>query len=192
MRERHWIMLLITLLVFAGNIVLSKSRKPFLNKLYGYTSALTGLSGIIGLALVRPALKRRLKKVQEEGILDEDRVNWLLGRFNLFAKCVLIVIAVAALVLILLLLVNRLRYSRRFHREYTAVVCWVMPGLILLALGFGFFSLDKRFDVASYMLTYSWFGNFALYILLAAKYHAGQLGKKWSEPSAEGEQPQRR
>ncbi len=147
------------LLLVILNFCISFGNRSIMKKGYIIVSSILAASGIVGAIVIRPLLVLRLERNLESGRLGNDFIVWALGKFDLIATATIITTCVIVILCIL--------YTYRKKGDGLNCSIFINTYRILLFIVMLWYSLgtiNKKFDLAAYIMTLAVCQIFILYV----------------------------
>ncbi len=158
--------LIFIVVILLISILLSYGKSDLLKKCYIIFTLILSIGGIIGMLSTRPLLVMSLNKREN---LDSKFVSWIFEKYDLYAVISNIATIIVVIILVLLLFFNRKNKSGVIWSGTSLVVISVMIINFFTIIVYGYGTINKLFDLASYLLMLSISQIFLLYIPLVCK-----------------------
>lgn len=150
--------LLIVTVVISGLL-----KNKFGNILFILTTAVLSLTGIYGIISLRKTLAGKL--LQKE-YLDSDFKDWVWEIFNLHSKVIITITALTAIICIFTIIFRNLPHS---SPSITLIVIITDIIIFVVSVAISFQSVNKLFDVASYLVSQTGFCILLLFGIFTVK-----------------------
>lgn len=160
---------IVLLIIVVSNFFISFGESNLMKKSYILVSSILSVMGISGIITLRPLLISKLNNNMDNGRLDAEFVEWAVTRFDNFGFISIIVTCLAIILFLCLLVLNRKNKDSVVWKSTSLLVNSFRIIILIFMICYSFGIINKRFDLASYVLTLSVCEIFALYIPLAAK-----------------------
>lgn len=155
--------------IVLSNFLISFGKSNMMKKSYIIVSSILAIIGILGIIMIRPLLISSLNKRLNKGRLDFDFVSWAIKKFDLFAVISIIATGLVIIFLFYILLTNKNNKNSIDWSIFSGFVNFFRIIIFVSMFIYSFGTINKRFDLASYILQLSIFEIFILYIPLIAK-----------------------
>jgi len=151
------------------NAVTGLGKSAILKRLHLIMSILMVIVGIVGSILVRDTLVRLMNQSRDRFYEADQFIQWATTKFDTYAIWSLSLTAVIILALVVILVLNRSRLTRDFQIGMTITLVVLMVIYFIAASVYGFETINKELDLASYILTLTACEIMMLYIPLIVK-----------------------
>jgi hypothetical protein len=157
------------IIVVVSNFLISFGESNVMKKSYILVSSILAAMGILGIITLRPMLISKLNKNLSNGRFDAEFASWAITKFDFFAVISIIVTCLATIILLCLIIINKKNKDNVAWSSISGFVnaFRVINFLVMILYSYG--TINKRFDLASYILALSFSEIFVLYIPLIAK-----------------------
>ncbi|TCZ78200.1 hypothetical protein E0485_08725 [Paenibacillus albiflavus] len=151
------------------SIVLGLGKSTILKRLYLIMSILMVIVGIVGSILVRDTLVRLMNQSRDRFYEADQFIQWATAKFDTYAIWSLSLTAIIILALVVIMVMNRSRLTSDFQIRITITLVVLMVIYFIAAIVYGFGTINKELDLASYILTLTACEIMMLYIPLIVK-----------------------
>lgn len=151
------------------NLIMSFGENRLMKKTYILISSLLSVIGIFGIIATRSMLVSTLDRNLSYGRLDAEFISWAIKKFDSFAFVSIALTCLLIITLLCLLLINKNRRNRFVFSSASAVVNIFRLFTILAAIWYSMETINKVFDLASYISILSISELLALYIPLTVR-----------------------
>lgn len=167
MIESPWYVTVLLALILLNGII-STVKSKLTNTLFCGISSVLSVLGLVGMVATRPYLQNRLSRGMENRNFEQEFVDWALEKFDVFA-----VVSITATCLLLAVLIFSLLRSKEHagfvFRNTTGIVVLCMLFHVIASVWWGIGTINKMFDLGSFISLQAISGVFALYIPLIIK-----------------------
>ena len=157
------------IIIVVINFFISFVESNVMKKSYILVSSILSAMGVLGVIAIRPMLNLKLNKNLNNGRLDAEFVSWATGKFDLFAIISIIVTCLALIILLYLLFTSKKNSDSAVWSSISGVVNALRITNFIIMIWYSFGTINKRFDLASYLFTLSICEIFVLYIPIIAR-----------------------
>lgn len=156
-----------------ATMLLSFWKMRIVERLYLGMGFIVAITGIVGLFLVHDALVESL----DHSVDQKKFIQWALSKFDTFALWSLLLLVIIIVALLLYIWKNKRQLTSDKQIGLTVATVFMMVVFPIAAIVYGFGTINKEFDVAAYILTFSICELSILYIpLLFKRIMAKQAG----------------
>ncbi|MDF2801883.1 MAG: hypothetical protein K0S61_1786 [Anaerocolumna sp.] len=160
--------ILVLLVIIITNCIISFSKSKILNNCYLVFSTFFSLVGILGIIMIRPRFLYILNRQEDLRNYEPNFITWAIEKFDVYAVCSITVNIALILCLLCYLLLNE-RKSGFIRINITMIVISIMFINFASCIWYAIGTINKLFDVASFISQISLAEFFALYIPLVVK-----------------------
>lgn len=160
---------IVLIFIVVSNFLISFGESNVMKKSYILISSILSSMGLLGILTIRPTLISTLYKNLNSGRFDAEFVSWAIKKFDYFASISIVVTCLAIIILLCLLFINKKNEDSFVLSSISGFVNIFRVINFFGMMWYSFGTINKRFDLASYIFTLSISEIFALYIPLIAK-----------------------
>jgi hypothetical protein len=157
---------LILIIVVIINFFIGFGNSKAMRITYIVISSIFSVIGIIGIIIIRPLLIFRLNKNLERERLEADFIIWAIEKFDSYAVISIITTCFIVILLIMLLLVFIRNKYNIVSVNISGIVNVFRVIIILIEIWYSIGTINKLFDVSSYIAILTFSEIFVLYIPL--------------------------
>ncbi len=151
------------------NCIISFRKSDAMKKCFIILSSVLSIVGVSGIMITRLQFISSLNKSASRRHFDPDFVSWAIAKYDFFAVISIIVTSLTIIFLLYLLLANK-NNKNGFIWGNSSVFVIILIGInFFTGALYCFGTINKLFDIASYIMALSISEIFALYIPLITK-----------------------
>lgn len=150
------------------NCAISFGKGKIMNLLYIILSSILSIIGVLGMILIRPIFISRLNKRAKIIELDSEFLTWAINKFDAYAIVSIIATCVILLFLLMFFIILKKRESFVWN-HLTCIISLLMVSNVMIGIVYSLSTINKQFDVASYIMQLILAEIFALYIPFVTK-----------------------